>query len=203
MGNNGDPDCIKSPLYPYYQCSFTEPTYRAGSNVINANYYIFPYRNCVIVPTGLCHHSCYFLDYCQPGNHPGGISIDDGAGDTSTFSSARLAEDSRSNSRGTFGHGSVVSPESPGSMTMLERSQGGGSPNLSELDSMHIYGAELEAISISRHRMAEFEATVGPTSRQTTEWPIEGPRATLNSTRRDRASNTYAESWTRFQNIQI
>ncbi|KAK0737706.1 hypothetical protein B0T21DRAFT_170745 [Apiosordaria backusii] len=33
--------------------------------------------------------------------------------------------------------------------------------------------------------------------------PTEGPRATLNSTQQERQSNTYVNSWTRFQNVQV
>ncbi len=85
---------------------------------------------------------------------------------------------------------SLVSPLTPGS------SWGSGlASGPPELDSVPV---REDGVVLRRGRASELDSR--PVSR---EEPEGMPRATLNSTPQEREAGTYANSWTRFQNVQL
>jgi hypothetical protein len=103
-----------------------------------------------------------------------------------------LAHDPHSSTLTGGAHSSLISPLAPGP------SWGSGlSSSPSELDSTPVHGAAGRA-SGSRAETAELDSRPAPQAE--TDGVL---RATLNSTQQERETGTYANSWTRFQNVQL
>ncbi|KAK4117041.1 hypothetical protein N656DRAFT_773053 [Canariomyces notabilis] len=85
----------------------------------------------------------------------------------------------------------------PSPLTMGSSMGTGITSSPSELDSTPCYG-EVAGDSGPRSEAAELESLPA-----TQDEKIAEPRATLKSTQEERQSGTYANSWTRFHNLQL